>query len=279
MKLFVTGATGFIGAHFIWHALAEGHEILAHRRTVASAPVIPLPEKVEWVTKPLEEVIESDLADSQVVVHLAATGVTPKPATWDECFRFNTCVSLALMQIAFRAGIKRFVAAGTYAEYGKAGLRFDPIPADAPLEPTDPYAASKAASGMAMAAFSRVNAMEFYYGRIFSAYGDGQAESNFWPQLRAAAIAGTDFPMTTGEQIRDFVPVTQVSAIFLKGCTRGDILAGEPMIRNVASGSPVTLRGFAETWWKHWNATGQVLAGEIAYRPYEVMRYVPVVVE
>ena len=277
MKVFVTGATGFIGSHFVNHALARGHEVVAHRRTSDSCPAVPLLNGVQWITNPLAQLQSEDISGCDAVVHLAATGVTPKPATWDGCLAFNACGSLALMQLANAAGIQRFVVSGTYAEYGKAGLRFDPIPADAPLEPTDPYAASKAAGGIAMAAYARVSGMQLYYGRVFSAYGEGQSESNFWPQLRKAARAEEDFPMTLGEQIRDFIPVAKVAEMFLDACVRDDIPAGVPMVCNVASGDPISLIDFAKLWWASWSAAGKLLPGAIPYRANEVMRYVPMV--
>jgi len=278
MKIFVTGATGFVGAHFARLAHARGHQVIAMRRDASSVPVVAVPTETEWLTKPLEELCVEDFESCQALVHFAATGVSPKPAAWNECFRFNTQVTLALAQMAHDAGVERIVAAGTFAEYGRAGLRFDPIPADAPLEPTDPYAASKAASCIALAAFARFSKLKLFYGRIFSAFGEGQADVNFWPQLRKAALAGEDFPMTAGEQTRDFLPVELVAETFLKACTREDLLPGDPMIRNVASGEPVSLRDFAENWWSKWKATGKLKCGEIAYRPHEVMRYVPEVI-
>ncbi len=42
MRLFVTGATGFIGSHFVNQALAAGHEVVALRRTEQSRPRIEL---------------------------------------------------------------------------------------------------------------------------------------------------------------------------------------------------------------------------------------------
>ena len=277
MKIFVTGATGFIGSYFVNHALSQGAQVWAHRRSIHSQPAVPFRGEVNWVTKNLEELSSEDLKDMTACVHFAACGVTPKPATWDECFRFNALESLRLLEKCDNAGCKRFVAAGSYAEYGKAGLRFDPIPPDAPLEPTDPYAASKAASGVALAAYARSHAIQLYYGRIFSAYGEGQSSSNFWPQLRDAAISGKDFPMTAGEQVRDFIRVEDVAARFYHACIREDLAPSEPMFRNVGSGEPVSLKDFALQTWQTFRATGQILAGAIPYRSHEVMRYVPMI--
>jgi len=279
MKFFVTGATGFIGSHFLNAALAGGHEVVALRRSRQSASRVPFLSgkeiQLRWVEGSLDSVRADDLAGIDVLMHLAAGGVTPQPATWESCYRTNVADSLALAERAIDAGISRLVVTGTYAEYGLAGLRFDPIPPDAPLEPTDPYAASKASASLALAALCRVRKCELVYYRVFSVFGEGQFEQNFWPQLRRAAMAGEDFPMTEGDQVRDFLPVSDAAAILLRAASREDVEPGVPCIRNLASGRPVRLRDFAAECWAEFGATGQLRPGAIPSRPNEVKRYVP----
>jgi UDP-glucose 4-epimerase len=270
MRIFVTGGTGFIGSHFIQVALAAGHEVIA-----TSCPQhLKNSNRLYCVNKRLADIQKQDLINCDVVAHFAAYGVSPKKCCWQTAFDVNVTQSLRLLELSTELGIPRFVAAGSYAEYGKAGLRYDKIPADAPLEPTDPYAASKAASSIAMASFARNRNTQLFYGRIFSAYGDGQFEQNFWPQLRKAALAGKDFEMTLGQQIRDFIPVEQVAKIFLTACDTINIENGTPSIVNVASGSPVSLAEFANKWWEFFNATGKLKIGATPYRDNEVMRYI-----
>jgi nucleoside-diphosphate-sugar epimerase len=276
MKIFLTGASGFIGGEFLKLALIQGHEVTAVVRPQTHRIGMTDP-KVTWLEKHFDELTEDDLAGADVVAHFAAAGVTPKPATWKECFEFNVNKSLDLLVKTHKSGVKRFIASGSYAEYGAAGLRFDPIPVDAPLEPTDPYASSKAACSIALNSYARANGLELYYGRIFSAYGEGQYPQNFWPQLKHAAFAGEDFKMTPGGQIRDFIPVQQVAEQFLEACAREDVTAGLPMVRNIASGQPVSLIEFARRWWQEWAATGDLIAGAVPYRANEIMRYVPLV--
>jgi nucleoside-diphosphate-sugar epimerase len=176
--------------------------------------------------------------------------------------------------LATDSKIERVVVAGSYAEYGKAGLRYGKIPANAPLEPTDPYAASKAAASIAMAAYARNMKTQLFYGRIFSAYGERQYEKNFWQQLRHAAINGNDFDMTLGEQIRDFIHVECVTKIFLRSCCQTEIINGVPLITNIASGNPISLADFAREWWGKFNAKGALNIGSLPYRENEVMTYV-----
>ena len=51
--------------------------------------------------------------------------------------------------------------------------------------------------------------------RVFHVSGEGESQNRFWPSLRRAALAGEDFQMRAGEQIRDFLNVLDVSSVFL----------------------------------------------------------------
>ena len=274
MKIFVTGGTGFIGSHFLKQALAAGHEAIA-LRLPGDQPKIPLPRQPEWVDGSLAGDWSDPLTHCQALVHFAAVGVSPQKADWDALFDVNVRQSLNLWRRAAKAGVKRFVVCGSCFEYGRSGERFEFIPANAPLEPTNAYAASKAAATMAALAFAAEQDIEMLVLRPFHIFGEGQHESNFWPALRKAALEGKDFPMTAGEQVRDFIPVEKVADIFVVALVRNDLRAGEPKIENVGTGKPQALRGFAELWWKKWNAKGRLGIGALPYRANEVMRYVP----
>ena len=273
MKIFVTGATGFIGSHFVNLAISKGHDIYALKR-LNSSPKIKIIGEVNWIKKQVSEVSASDLNDIDILVHLAATGVTPKVSSWDDCFSFNVDQSLSLINRAIKSGIKKFVITGSYAEYGTSALDFDFIPVNAPLNPTDIYSASKASGSVALKALSIVEKVELVYLRLSLVYGEGQYENNFWSSLRKAALNGKDFKMTKGEQIRDFISVEDVSEIILSSCEEKSLIPGEPIFQNVGTGRPKTLKDFAEYWWKKWEAKGKLKIGALKYRKNEVMRYV-----
>jgi hypothetical protein len=69
--------------------------------------------------------------------------------------------------------------------------------------------------------------------------------------------------------------VEAVAAEFLRSAVEGDLKPGQPVIRNVGTGKPQTIRQFAERWWEVWGAKGKLLPGALPYRQYEVMRCVP----
>lgn len=274
MNIFLTGATGFIGSHFVNQALAAGHAVLALRRNETSWPRIPLLQQPKWLDRSLDQVASQDLRGCDVLVHLAAhTGNVPYD-NLHNCLRWNLMAVLQLFAQAHQAGIQHFVVAGTCFEYGRSGERFDSIPTDAPLEPSNSYAASKAAASIALRQWASDNCCALTILRVFHVFGEGEPESRFWPSLRRAALAGEDFPMSKGEQIRDFIRVDKVAAAFLQQCLLSLATPTAIHTLNLGSGSPLMLREFAEYWWRAFNAKGHLLLGESPYREGEVMRYV-----
>lgn len=274
MKIFLTGGTGFIGGHLLKLALAEGHEVAALRRP-GSLPRISLQTEPDWVEATMDAVPLPMLEGCDVLIHTAAYGVSPQPCEWEQAITANIVSPMKLVHKAWEAGIRRFLVVGSCVEFGAAASDNGSISPDHRTDPIGPYAGSKAAFTKAFTAFSREKGLMSVVARVFHVYGDGQYERNFWPSLREAALTGQDFPMTTGEQIRDFTPVSEVAAQLLFAASREDILPGNPIFQNVGTGKPQSLRDFAETWWKQWGATGTLKIGEIPQRPNEVMRYVP----
>jgi nucleoside-diphosphate-sugar epimerase len=275
MKIFITGATGFIGSHVVNQALAAGHDVLALRRSPTSSPRIPLEQQPQWLNRSLDEVKAEDFKDCEVLVHLAAhTGNVPYD-TLTNCLRWNLMAVVALFEQARLAGIRRYVVAGSCFEYGHSGERYESIPTDAPLEPTNSYAASKAAASIVLCQWAEEHGLSLDLLRVFHAYGEGEAESRLWPSLRRAALAGNDIPMTAGEQIRDFLPVEDVASTFLDKALEPACAGQSSRIYNLTSDHPCSLRSFAEHWWQVWRASGRLVFGAMPYRAGEVMRYIP----
>jgi nucleoside-diphosphate-sugar epimerase len=277
MKLFVTGGSGFVGYHFIKAALNAGHSVRAVRRHTSKTDLVS--PMLEWIVIELDKIKPIHFENCDVLIHFAAAGVSPKQASRQEMMYWNVVVTQLLLEEALNAGLKRMVVAGSFAEYGKSANTYDFIPSHAPLLPLTSYASSKAACFVTSYSTAIELGIELAYLRIFSAYGQGQSENNFWPALRKAALDGSDFSMTSGEQIRDFISVVDVAAAFLHAATRKDIHAGVPLVCNVGTGIPVAIRDFAEHLWRLWGATGVLKIGSLPYRSNEIMRFVPLVSE
>lgn len=273
MRIFLTGGTGFIGSYLLKELLQAGHDVIAIRRP-GSLPVIPLPQQPTWLECSLFEHNVKNLEGIEVVVHLASAGVSPQQASWEELYQINVAAGIELIQLAHQAGVRRFIAAGTSFEYGSESDAWDRISPHAPLRPTTPYGASKAAGFLMLHAFAIAQQIELFYGRIFTAYGEGQFIDNLWPSLRRSALAGCDFPMTDGEQIRDFIPVEDVAISLRIGVERSDIDPAQPLVVNIGSGQGLRVVDFAKQQWQRFGATGQLKPGAIASRVGQISRCV-----
>jgi len=274
MKIFVTGGTGFVGSHFLNAAFKSGYQVIALRRP-GSLPRVPLVQEPKWVDGLLDGDFRSDLEGCDAVVHLAAHSPNPPYDTLERCLYWNLMASLKLCDQAADVGVSKFLVAGSCFEYGRAGERYDFIPVDAPLEPTMTYPTSKAAASIAFSGWAVDRNVQLQILRIFQVYGEGEPEGRLWPSLRRAALAGADYPMTLGEQVRDFISVQEVAETFVKALTFENVEPGEPLIKHVGTGKPQSVLEFAQYWWKRWGAKGKLLPGAVPYRENEVMRFVP----
>ena len=274
MKIFITGTTGFIGSYFVNQAHQADLELVCLRRQ-GSKSRIKLDKEPQWLDGSMEDDWRKELNGCDVFVHLASHSTNVPYDTLEHCLYWNLTAPLKLFQQAKESGIEKYIIAGTGFEYGLSGERYEEIPIDAPLEPTMTYPASKAAAFIAFTQWSIENQLKLKYLRIFQVFGEGEAESRLWPSLRKAALAGNDFDMTSGEQIRDFTSVEEVAKQLVDNLDFSGIKRGEPYINHVSAGKPQSLKKFSEYWWKEWRAKGTLNFGKKAYRENEVMRFVP----
>ena len=277
INIFLTGGTGFIGSHFINHANSDIFNIKALRRSEESDTRIELTRSVNWLTKEIRDVEVEDLEDIDILVHFAAHSANVPYDTLENCIVYNVLDSLQLFNRANLAGIKDYVVAGSCFEYGLSGERYEFIPVNAPLEPTQSYPVSKAMASLGFKEFARANNIRLSIHRIFQVFGEGEEPTRLWPSLKMAALNGDDFTMTKGEQIRDFINVKEVAERFVRECsTRAkEKYTDNFKIVNVGSGNPQSIKEFSEYWWKIWKAKGKLKIGDLPYRSGEVMRFVP----
>lgn len=276
MKIFVTGGTGFIGSHLIRKALIDGHEMICLTRSKRQTK-IKLPSEPTWIKGNLESDIRYALEGCNAIIHLASYGVDPDFDSWIEAYRWNVVASKNIWNQAKDSGIERFIIAGSCSEYGRTAESFENIPPNAPLDPVDVYGASKAAASITATTFSRMNNLELAVLRPFHVFGDGENQKRLWPSLKKAALNGKDFPMTLGEQIRDFTPVELVAEKFIFFATQAKLKKGIPQVHNLGTGKPMTVKKFTEYHWDKLGAKGSLKPGKIPYRKNEVMRYVPLI--
>jgi dihydroflavonol-4-reductase len=117
MRLFVTGATGFVGAHVAQMAAREGAELRLLTRS--SSNLKNLPSNAEVVTGDLREPARfaSALAGCDVLIHVAADYRlwVPDPA---EMYKANVEGTRELLRLAREAGVRRVVYTSSVATMG-----------------------------------------------------------------------------------------------------------------------------------------------------------------
>lgn len=273
MRLFITGATGFVGSHVVLQALYD-HQVVASCRSFHEP-------RVQWPVSPtfvrhakLSSITRNDLDGADVVIHLAAHTANRPYDTLEKCINRNVVEPLKLFELAAKCGIKKFVVAGSYFEYGVAGERVDRVGVDSVLEPTSTYGTSKAMATLAFQQFARDAEVHMTILRLSQVYGPGEAETRLWSSLCKAAKDGTNLDLTGGDQVRDFVDVSYVASTILHAAGEQLHLPGS-VIRNVGSGEPQTMRAFAEYWWQKLGAKGKLNFGAKPYPSDEIMRCVP----
>lgn len=273
MKIFLTGGTGFVGSHFINEAHKAGHTVIALKRFNSNTRII-LDRDPLWIDGTLVGNYHSILNDCDAFVHLAAFGVSPQPANWNDCLYWNVLKSADLLNQALISGVKRVICIGTFAEYGESGLKYEFIPPTCSLSPKGPYATSKVAFSAIMNTLCKEYNVYSSYFRLFSIFGDGQHSNNLYPSLKRAALLGENFSMTKGEQIRDFLSVKKATQQIVKGLEFNGVKRGSLNFSNIGSGRPQSILEFSKYHWNKWNANGQLNVGALPYRENEIMRFV-----
>jgi nucleoside-diphosphate-sugar epimerase len=278
MNILITGGTGFIGSHVTNRAIALGHNVTCLRRSPKSNTRVPLIGQPAWLDRSFAYVKDVDALNIDLVLHLAAHSAQPPYDTLERCITHNLVEPLAMFNRLYSRGVSRFVVAGSCFEYGLSARRFDFIPPSAPLEPIGSYPASKAAASVAFLQWAAENNVSLSIKRIFQTYGEGEESSRLFPSLVKAARNGEHFPMSKGEQVRDFIHVAVVADVLIRECEslfRESI--GQASVSNLGSGKPKTVLQFAQEVWKQYNHTGEgeLVPGAIPYRHREIMRCVP----
>ena len=134
VKLALTGATGFVGAHLLDLALAEGHEVRALTRRAQ-----PARDGVTWVDGALDrpDALTSLVAGADAVIHVAGVINAADAAGFEAG---NVTGTAFLLDAAEAAGVARFVHVSSLAArepqlslYGASKARSEALVQASPL--------------------------------------------------------------------------------------------------------------------------------------------------
>jgi dTDP-6-deoxy-L-talose 4-dehydrogenase (NAD+) len=156
-------------------------------------------------------------------------------------------------------GVVALTCAGTCFEYG---AQFGPVSEAQATEPNTPYAIAKDSLRRFLECLLHDRTVSLSWLRLFYMYGDGQRPSSLLGQLDRALDEGdSSFPMSPGEQLRDYLAVERVAEYIVK-LTLQQAVCG-PI--NVCSGVPMSVRSLVE---KRIQAAGSSMALGRGQHPY-----------
>lgn len=238
----LTGATGFVGRQVLRSLVDHGLRVRAVVRdgkqgqlamlegieTVVTTPDL-FAENADWWTEVCKEI------DSVINVAWYA-----EPGRYLQSAKNLDCLTgtIQLAKGAAKAGVRRFIGIGTCVEYDLDG---GILSTQTPLRPLTPYAAAKAAAFMSLSQWLPRQGVEFAWCRLFYLYGEGEDVRRLVPYLRTKLSAGEAVELTSGNQIRDFLNVSEAGRMIVNIA-----LSNEQGPVNICSGVPITVRQLAE---------------------------------
>ncbi|GAB2549183.1 NAD-dependent epimerase/dehydratase family protein [Spirosoma aerophilum] len=267
----VTGATGFIGRHVVERLTATtGVRVLTTGRTLPNLEQTPWLEQVLFIPFDMETVsVDIDLytyfGRPDAVIHLAWPGLTNFKSLkhvdtyWQQQYRFLTNL--------IANGLTDLTVTGTCLEYG---LQSGCLTEDLPTQPTTAYGLGKDMLQKALSLFLKDWDVSFKWLRLFYMYGPGQNPKSLLAQLEAAAQRGDAvFNMSKGEQLRDYLPVSEVARHITQAALQQQVTG----LINCCSGQPVAVRTFVERFMQEHNYHLSLNLGYYPYPDYEPLAF------
>jgi UDP-glucose 4-epimerase len=243
MRVLVTGGSGFIGSHVVDKLRARGHEPVIYDLRPS-----PWHEKgsVDTVLGSItdREALERALHSCDAVAHLAAVAdVNDVHASPEDAERVNARGTVAVLEAARRAGVKRIVYASTIWVY--SDCVDDDVDEETLLPaPSHLYTSTKLAGELYCKAYQELYGIDFTILRFGIPYGPRAREAAVIPAFVNKALKGEPLTLAgDGLQSRRFVYVEDLA----DGVAMGLHDVAQNRVYNLASDENVTIKQIAET--------------------------------
>jgi len=270
MRCLVTGATGHIGSHLIRYLLEQDVEVMALVR-----PATNNIWRIEDISHRLR-IIKEDLLTidnsykeiqefaPEIIIHLAWYGVGSRYRDDPAQVAQNFQGSLKLLELAHKAGCKRWIGLGSQAEYGPYnGI----LTEDMPTRAYTTYGVTKLCAGLMSQKLCETYGMGFVWLRLTAAYGPMDDQNHLIPQVILKLLQGKKPSLTLGEQRWDYLYVEDVARAIWQVAT----ISSAQGIFNLGSGEAHTVRSIVERVRDSIDPKSPLGFGEISYPPDQIM--------
>jgi len=251
MKVFVTGAAGFIGSHLCERLAAQGAKVTGlDNFDPAYDPAVKW-DNIAWLLKSGSfDLIEGDIRDEHaiaaalaagsfdVVIHLAArAGVRTSIADPLTCQDVNIRGTAVLLDVSRRFDVPRFIFASSSSVYGNN----EKVPfseSDCVDHPISPYAATKKAGELICHTYHHLYGMHVTCLRFFTVYGPRQRPDLAIHKFARLIEDGRPIPVFgDGSMERDFTYIDDI----IDGIMGAVARRGGYEIYNLGHSQPVRL--------------------------------------
>jgi dTDP-6-deoxy-L-talose 4-dehydrogenase (NAD+) len=266
MKILITGATGFIGRYVVEYLLSNNYSLVTTsiESKEDAIKLFPLLEETDYITKDLNEREDNYygfFGKPDIVIHLSWQGLP----NYFELFHIerNLPANYSFVKNLIQNGLKNITIAGTCFEYG---LQNGCLNENAPALPNTMYGLAKDTLRRFVEALQLKYQFSMKWMRIFYPYGHGQGVKSLWSQMEQARISKQEqFNMSLGEQLRDYIPVSEVAEYISRAALQNEVTG----IINCCSGKPVSVRSFVEQFFTERNSSIKLNLGYYPYLDYE----------
>jgi len=263
MRILITGATGFIGRHIVDYLLLSGkHEIIAtatENREEAET-LCPVIKNTLYISKNLNEQEVNYYTFFQkpdCAIHLSWEGLP----NYSELFHIerNLPANFYFIRNMIQNGLSDITIAGTCFEYG---LQNGCLNEEMHTAPATVYGQAKDTLRKFVELLHKTYNFNRKWARFFYLYGQGQGKKTLYGQMEEAAKNNQkEFNMSFGEQLRDYISISQAAEYMSKIALQNEITG----IINCCSGNPISVRRFVENFF---NERGVQIKLNLGYYPY-----------
>lgn len=226
-RVLVTGADGFMGSHLTERLVNEKARVSIYiRGNSITGTVLYTLKNLAPYEKTFEEIITGDIASQdavelikknrpETIFHLAADAYVPNSfAHPREVMESNLWGTINVLEAARQLPrLKRAVCTSSSEIYGTA--RYAPIDEAHPLNPTSPYAASKAAADRTAYSYFNTYHLPISIIRPFNTFGPRHTYDVIPKFIRLALEKKSITIYGSGDQTRDFTYVEDMVEAFL----------------------------------------------------------------
>ncbi|HDH88275.1 MAG TPA: NAD(P)-dependent oxidoreductase [Desulfobacteraceae bacterium] len=268
MKVLVTGATGFVGRYVVNELLRHEHHVIATSRNLDKARSYGWFSEVQYIPYNLNVVQENFFQffqQPELLIHLAWEGLPNYKGLFH--IEENLLFNYRFLKNMLEHGLKHLVVTGTCFEYG---MQSGALSEDMEAKPDNPYGLAKDTLRKFLEQLQKKIDFKLKWVRLFYMYGKGQSPNAILSQLDKALENGeTDFNMSGGEQLRDYLPVEKVAEYIVK-IVMQDKIHG---VINCCSGTPISIKSLAENYLKKKQKSIHLNLGYYPYPDYEPMAF------